>query len=216
MDYRYVIVFYMKTEIIVQESVKIMNREVSRKIKQNSRLIGMILLCVLFWVLAAFFRGIYAKQGYGFYLTAAITFLTFAYHFSMRILVGIFITALFWNREFPMYSKLLLPTANEQHLYKKWKVKTWKQYAITANPGQFDVQSLNLKELLHNMIQAEMVHECIIILSFVPLLFSIPFGAMPVFFITSVMAACIDLKYVIIQRYNIPRVIKLIERKEKT
>lgn len=147
-------------------------------------------------------------------MTVAITFLTFAYHFSMRILMGLFIAALFRKRAFPMNWKLFIPTAKEQMLYKKWNVKTWKKYAITANPGQFDVQSLSLKELLHNMIQAELVHECIIVLSFVPLLFAIPFGAMPVFFATSVVAACIDLKYVIIQRYNIPRVIKLIECKE--
>lgn len=52
------------------------------------------------------------------------------------------------------------------------------------------------------------MHRIIMVLSFVPLLFIIPFGEPAVFAITSVAACLIDCTFVIIQRYNRPRVLR--------
>lgn len=59
------------------------------------------------------------------------------------------------------------------------------------------------------MCQAELVHETIIILSFVPLFAVIFFDSFWVFFITSAAAAIFDLLFVIIQRYNRDRIVKI-------
>ena len=45
------------------------------------------------------------------------------------------------------------------------------------------------------------------------LLFAIPFGAFPVFLLTSLGAALTDAVFVIVQRYNRPRVIRLIPKR---
>ena len=66
------------------------------------------------------------------------------------------------------------------------------------------------------MCGAEVVHEIIMVLSFIPLLFAIPFGVFPVFFITSVIASLVDFVFVIVQRYNRPRIIKLIRHKNNS
>jgi hypothetical protein len=50
------------------------------------------------------------------------------------------------------------------------------------------------------------------LLSFLPLLAAIPFGAFPAFLITSLAAACFDTVFVIMQRFNRPRLIKLIQK----
>ena len=50
-------------------------------------------------------------------------------------------------------------------------------------------------------------------LSFVPLVLIIPYGVPAVFILTSVFACLIDLQFVMIQRYNRPRVIRLMEMK---
>ena len=63
------------------------------------------------------------------------------------------------------------------------------------------------------MCQAEIVHEIIVILSFVPLLFTIPFGAFPVFLLTSAGSALLDTVFVIIQCCNRPRIMKLARKK---
>ena len=65
------------------------------------------------------------------------------------------------------------------------------------------------------MCQAELVHEVNIAVSFVPILFSVWVGALPVFVITSILAAGYDLLFVILQRYNRPRVLRLAMRRER-
>ena len=70
-----------------------------------------------------------------------------------------------------------------------------------------------MDELLHNVAQAELVHRIIMVLSFGPLLLIIPYGVPMVFVVTSIVAALIDLQFVIIQRYNRPRVMKLLKMK---
>lgn len=84
---------------------------------------------------------------------------------------------------------------------------------ITAKPEQFDLRENSMDELLHNVAQAELVHRIIIVLSFIPLLLIIPYGVPMVFIVTSIAAALIDLQFVIIQRYNRPRVMKLLKMK---
>jgi hypothetical protein len=85
----------------------------------------------------------------------------------------------------------------------------------TYDPESFDSRLRTWDEIAGAMCQAELVHEVIILLSFLPILASIPFGALPVFAITSVLAACYDGMFVIMQRYNRPRIVKLVEKAEK-
>ena len=54
----------------------------------------------------------------------------------------------------------------------------------------------------------------IVVLSFVPIVAGVWFGVYPVFVITSILAAMFDLIFVMIQRYNRQRVIKLMKYKE--
>ena len=51
------------------------------------------------------------------------------------------------------------------------------------------------------------------VLSFIPIFAAIPFGALGVFITTSVLAACYDGMFVIMQRYNRPRIVRLIEKR---
>ena len=82
----------------------------------------------------------------------------------------------------------------------------------TYNPKLFSLQENSLEEILCNMCQAEVVHEVIILLSFVPLAFSLVWDSFFVFLITSVLAAGFDLLFVMLQRFNRPRVAKLARR----
>ena len=77
-------------------------------------------------------------------------------------------------------------------------------------PALFDTKIHFWSEIAQAMCQAEVVHEIIVVLSFVPILFSIWVGALPVFLITSFLSAGMDLMFVILQRYNRSREIKKI------
>ena len=140
-----------------------------------------------------------------------ITFGTFFYHFAMRLLVGYGINAFMRNRADLRKDRYQLRPF-EVRLYKALKVKKWKSTMPTYAPNTFDPRQHSWEEIAQAMCQAEVVHEVIIVLSFVPLLAAIPFGAFPVFLVTSLLAAAYDLCFVVMQRYNRPRIVKLINK----
>ena len=78
-----------------------------------------------------------------------------------------------------------------------------------------DLKVHTWEEIAGAMCQSEVVHSVIVVLCFVPILATSIWGAFWVFLLTSVLAACIDSMFVIMQRYNRPRVIKLINKKQK-
>ena len=181
----------------------------SRKTSKNMiRMIGIDILMVLTTV---FFEILYRKYGQGWMLSVYVTFLTISYHFVMRLAVGEFVTVRYRNRKFDLNSIGFRMYAFETAFYKRLKVKQWKKNILKAKPEQFDIRENSMEMLLHNMAQAELVHRIIMVLSFVPLVLILPYGAPVIFILTSLFSCFIDLQFVIIQRYNRPRVIKLLE-----
>jgi len=154
---------------------------------------------------------LYLNTGNGVALTLAITFGTVSYHFVMRLIVGTVVNRLLGNRV-DYRRRWFRVSAVEQKLYTRIKVKQWKGKMATYDPMCFDPGIHTWDEIAQAMCQAELVHEIIIPLSFIPILASVPFGAVFVFVITSVLAACYDAMFVIMQRYNRPRILKLIEK----
>ena len=61
---------------------------------------------------------------------------------------------------------------------------------------------------------ADTVHEIIVVLSFLPLTAAIFFGEFGVFLITSTLAALYDLSFVVMQRFNRPRLVRIFEKQE--
>lgn len=147
-------------------------------------------------------------------LPCTITFGTCFYHFCMRLLVGHAINNKMRNRV-DYSKKWYQPRPFEARLYNFLQVKKWKTSMPTYTPSVFDPAQHSWEEIAQAMCQAEIVHEVIVILSFLPLLGAIPFGAFFVFFITSVLSALFDLSFVAMQRFNRPRILKLI-KKERT
>lgn len=145
----------------------------------------------------------------GFALSLAITFGTISYHFVMRLIVGTVINLLLHNRV-DYKARWFRVRDREQKLYKKLKVKKWKSKMPTYDVSGFDPRTHAWDEIAQAMCQAELVHEIIVILSFVPIVAAIPFGAAAVFIITSILAAGFDALFVLMQRYNRARIIKMI------
>ena len=176
--------------------------------KTKSVLAKLILGLFALAILMIVFYSLYRYYQRPWMLSVAITLLTIFYHFAMRLIVGEVVTVAFRRKDFPRDRLGFRLYDFEKDLYRKLKVKQWKLNVITAKPEQFDLKQVSPKELLHNVMQAEFVHRLIMIFSFVPILFIIPFGAPLAFILTSVFACLFDCIFVIIQRYNRPRVIK--------
>lgn len=154
---------------------------------------------------------IYKASGNEAMLTAAIAFGTTAYHFFMRLGVGVAFHMAMNNRA-DYTKKWYQCRAWEKKLYERLNVKRWKNAMPTYETNAFDHTRRSWDEIAQASCQAELVHETIVLLSFVPIIFSIWFDSIMVFIITSVFAALFDMIFVIMQRYNRPRIIRLIHR----
>lgn len=150
-------------------------------------------------------------SGGSLWLTMAITFGTVSYHLIMRLIVGY----LFLRFTADPSKKHYRLKPWEVKLYKLLKVKKWKDRLPTYNPETFSLKDHTLNEIAQTMCRSELVHETNIVLSFLPLSAAIFFGSFWVFFITSAAAAVFDLLFVIIQRYNRDRIMKIASREKK-
>ena len=143
--------------------------------------------------------------------TIAITLCTCFYHFAMRLIVGLCIDAIFRNKM--NYNKWWFRERKfEARLYKILHVKKWKKHLPTFNPEYFDINKHSIEEIIQATCQSEVVHEIIMVLSFVPVIFTIWFGSLVAFLITSFIAFCFDSIFVIMQRFNRPRLRRLLKR----
>lgn len=162
-------------------------------------------------LLAAAFALLYSLVPHSWLLATAISFGTTAYHFVMRLLVGSLIP-----NTFDPQSKWFQPRSWEPALYRFLRVKRWKEHVPTYDPKAFSLAHNTLAQVVSNMCQAEVVHEVIVLCSFVPLLFSLIFDSFGVFLITSILAAAMDTVFIMLQRYNRPRVFRILQKKGNT
>ncbi|MBQ3826288.1 MAG: hypothetical protein II811_09165 [Spirochaetaceae bacterium] len=146
-------------------------------------------------------------------LPFAITFGTTAYHFIMRLVVGLCVC-----KQLKLYcsQKRFRVSAAEQRLYKLIRVKQWKDKLPTYHPDNFDLSKRKPSDILSAGLYAETGHTIMAVLSFPPMLLAVPFGAIEVFALTSILGCILDLLFVIIQRYNRPRLLRALRQGKRT
>ena len=160
-----------------------------------------LLLTICFFVL-------YKVTDYRFLVPFAITFGTIAYHFIIRLMVGTVVDMIMHNRA-NYHKKWYRVGEFEMELYRKMKVKKWKNKMPTYDMDVFDVSKHSWDEIIQATCQSELVHETNVFLSFLPIFAPIWFGAFEVFLITSVLSAIFDLMFVFMQRFNRARILKM-------
>lgn len=141
-------------------------------------------------------------------LTVAITLGTVFYHYALRLAVGE-ISA--WAHRFTLdpNNSWFRQKKWEPELYRLLRVRGWKDKLPTYAPDSFNPRKTAIATIIQNTCHAELVHEVIALLSFVPVVFCVWFGALGVFLITSLVAALSDLVFSVLQRYNRPRLLRL-------
>lgn len=149
----------------------------------------------------------------GWWLACTLSFGTTAYHFVMRLAVGYLLLKL-TNYDFDYQKSWFRPRKWESAFYKKLHIRNWKGKLPTYAPSQFSLENQTLYRVIQNMCGAELVHEIIMVLSFLPMLTVPVFGSFFVFLITSLLAALYDSIFVMAQRYNRPRLVRIYERQE--
>lgn len=148
-----------------------------------------------------------------FLLSLAITFGTVAYHLDIRLVVGGILDKTMKNRA-NYRAWWFRPRSFEPRLYRFLRVKSWKGKMPTYRSAYFSTKEHTLEEIVQAMCQAELVHEINVFLSFLPLFTVRFFGSLTVFLLTSLAAACFDMLFVIMQRFNRPRIVRIIDRQK--
>lgn len=174
----------------------------------------MKLTTVISFVITFFCVIAYITEDKDIFLTLAISFGTVAYHFIMRLAVGKTVDMIFHNK-MDHNKKWFRVGESELRFYSLLRVRKWKSKMPTYDVSIFDPKIHSWDEIAGATCQSEVVHEIIMVFSFLPILASVWFGALPVFIITSVLSACFDCLFVIMQRYNRPRIIKVAERQRR-
>lgn len=174
---------------------------------------AMPLTALIMTALSALSWTIHTAHGGEVWFTLALTFTATAYHFVMRLCVG-FAVRPFTPRLNPD-AAWFAPRAWEAPLYRALRVKTWKAHMPTYVPGSFSVENLGAETVIKNMCSAEITHEIIVAMGYATLLLALlcdnPAGNVPVFALTAFLAGLFDTAFVIMQRYNRPRVKRILE-----
>ena len=136
------------------------------------------------------------------------------YHFVIRLIVGFTINFIMKNKA--NYNNLWFrEKAFESKLYKALRVQKWKKHIPTFSPETFNVNSKSIEEIIGATCQAEIVHEVIMAFSLLPIAFIPVLGGAVAVIITSILSMLYDFIFVILQRYNRPKLLRVMHRFNK-
>lgn len=141
----------------------------------------------------------------------AIIFLIIGFQFGVRVIVGNVVPR--FKHKINVESKWFKTKSFEEKLFKKLNVKKWKNKVPVYDPEEFDFEKNTEDQLIINMCNAEIVHEVNILSGYISLIFVIFLGYVWLFFIGAILGTGMDLIFVIIQRFNRPRMIRYLNRK---
>lgn len=132
------------------------------------------------------------------------------YHFGLRIFFGEVTKRFKIDYKHPWYTQ----RSFEKGLYKLLRVRKWKDKVLTFDPASFDFQNRTLEQLATTMAKSELDHWINEIISAVSIFFTLFWGCAPAFWISAVAAMLFDAQFIIVQRYNRPIAVRLMERRK--
>jgi hypothetical protein len=144
----------------------------------------------------------------GVVLWVGVTSFTILYHLGLRIFMGTVTSRWRLRYSHPWFRE----RSFEKKLYKLLRVRRWKEKVLTYDPAAFSVQNHTLEEIATTMTKSETDHWINQLISLSTLLFAIPWGVFWIFFTTAILSMLFDAQFIIVQRYNRPIVLRLMER----
>lgn len=134
------------------------------------------------------------------------------YHFGLRILFGEFTKRLKINYRHPFFKRRKF----EKKLYSVLRVRFWKDRVLTFDPDSYNFKTRTLDELATTMSKSETDHWINEAISLSSLLFALLWGKFPIFLITCIAAMIFDAQFIVVQRFNRPIVLRLMDRKKQS
>ncbi len=145
-------------------------------------------------------------------LFLGILFMTAAYHLIIRLVIGTFGDAAL-EKGIDTDNHWFADSNAEQSIYRAIGVKSWKNRLPALEPWKFSVKRRSLEDIIAESCRIEVVHEAGVVASLLSVLFSIPFGYLWFFVLTAALGCVFDMVFIIIQRYNRPRLMRTAAKK---
>lgn len=155
----------------------------------------------------------YIKTTHTFALYIGIISGAVAVHFLIMHISAPFVFLIF-RKKFNYNSFWFMPKKFEKNLYKIMKVKKWKTKVPSYDSDEYSLETHNVEDVIMNMCHAEVVHEVIFVASYLPIIGGFVISHWGVLILTSFLFSCCHLIFVIIQRYNRPRIVRLYEKRK--
>lgn len=132
------------------------------------------------------------------------------YHFWARIIMGNVSKLFKINRDHWWFREKKF----EKTLYKLLRVKKWKDKALTYNPESFSLRAYSLDEIITTMTKSEVDHWVNEGIALFSILFSLIWGELWIFVLTALFAMLFDGQFIVIQRFNRPRLLRILEKQK--
>ncbi len=145
-------------------------------------------------------------------LYTGVTAFVIVYQLGLRLEFGVLTSKI--KDKLKSNSFLFRERGFEKRLYKFLKVKKWKGKALTYDPDAFNINKHSKEDVLKIMLKSELDHWINELISLSTLLFAFIWGALPALLVACILAMLFDVQFIFIQRYNRPRLERLIEKEE--
>ena len=146
-------------------------------------------------------------------LYTGVTAFTIVYQLGLRLLFGVLTTS--FKDKLDSKQFLFKERKFEKKLYETLKVKKWKKRALTYDPEAFNLRKNTKKQVLQTMLKSELDHWINELISLSTLAFALIWGKFGIFLVTCILAMLFDAQFILIQRFNRPRVERLIDKEIK-
>lgn len=169
-------------------------------------MIGIASVLSLISLYVYYFKGVKSAL----FLWTGMISLLIVYQFSLRLVFGTV------NSHLPISyrQRLFKELGFEKSIYKRVHVKKWKHKVPTYNPELFVLEDFTMEEIASTMAKVEADHWANVLISFSTLLFIFIWGRAWFFVPVVIFAVLFDLVFISIQRFNRPRVLKIIKKEE--
>lgn len=103
----------------------------------------------------------------------------------------------------------------EKKLYRILRVRKWRDKVLTYDPDAFSLKKHSWDEIADAMTKAELDHWINEIISLTSILFSLLWGHTALFAIVAVLVMLFDAQFIALQRFNRPKVEKIVNSSKK-
>lgn len=160
------------------------------------------------------FLGLFVREKNDAFLVIGVLAMILSYHVTVRLVIEMACEAAMKNGVDPS-AEWYETSEAELRFYKAVGMRRFKSRLPKLDETDFTLRKQSIEDIIDATCRVEVRHEVNMIASFLVLFFTIFFGQIWLFLITSIAAALVDFSFVAVQRYNRPRLVRVAKKQRQ-